>query len=151
LESLRLENLPGITDAGLSQYTSRPESLSLRTHQCVIIKGVFVEGGNAKVSQRGKKVEHAQGDAGLSWESGSFPNVRVSKLPHLVDEPGDNDALWLERLSSKESLLKEVMQRFRNEGRRLNMRKEMLGSNAPCPRVMTPVLGVWVLPKCSSF
>ncbi|KAJ5130764.1 uncharacterized protein N7515_006803 [Penicillium bovifimosum] len=31
LESLRLENLPGITDAGLSQYTSRPESLSLKT------------------------------------------------------------------------------------------------------------------------
>ncbi|CAG8879116.1 unnamed protein product [Penicillium nalgiovense] len=31
LESLRLENLPGITDVGLSQYTSRPESLSLRT------------------------------------------------------------------------------------------------------------------------
>ncbi|CAI7564037.1 unnamed protein product [Penicillium discolor] len=31
LESLRLENLAGITDAGLSQYTSRPESLSLKT------------------------------------------------------------------------------------------------------------------------
>ncbi|KAJ5774499.1 hypothetical protein N7457_009395 [Penicillium paradoxum] len=31
LESLRLENLPGITDAGLSQYTSRPESASLKT------------------------------------------------------------------------------------------------------------------------
>jgi hypothetical protein len=31
LESLRLENLPGITDAGLSQYTSRPESFSLKT------------------------------------------------------------------------------------------------------------------------
>ncbi|KAJ5406830.1 hypothetical protein N7465_008114 [Penicillium sp. CMV-2018d] len=31
LESLRLENLAGITDAGLSQYTSRPESRSLKT------------------------------------------------------------------------------------------------------------------------
>lgn len=31
LESLRLENLPGITDAGLTQYTSRPESNSLKT------------------------------------------------------------------------------------------------------------------------
>lgn len=31
LESLRLENLPGITDTGLSQYTSRPESASLKT------------------------------------------------------------------------------------------------------------------------
>ncbi|KAJ5959760.1 uncharacterized protein N7479_006910 [Penicillium vulpinum] len=31
LESLRLENLPGITDAGLSQYTSRSESHTLKT------------------------------------------------------------------------------------------------------------------------
>ncbi|KAJ5996644.1 hypothetical protein N7522_008304 [Penicillium canescens] len=31
LESLRLENLPGITDAGLTQYTSRSESASLKT------------------------------------------------------------------------------------------------------------------------
>lgn len=31
LETLRLENLPGVTDAGLTQYTSRPESLSLQT------------------------------------------------------------------------------------------------------------------------
>ena len=31
LESLRLENLPGVTDAGLSQYTSRPESRSLKS------------------------------------------------------------------------------------------------------------------------
>ncbi|KAJ5367311.1 hypothetical protein N7541_001252 [Penicillium brevicompactum] len=31
LESLRLENLPGITDAGLTQFTSRPESASLKT------------------------------------------------------------------------------------------------------------------------
>ncbi|KAL4871771.1 hypothetical protein BDV12DRAFT_19796 [Aspergillus spectabilis] len=31
LETLRLENLPGITDAGLAQYTSRPESLSLKS------------------------------------------------------------------------------------------------------------------------
>lgn len=31
LESLRLENLPGVTDAGLSQYTSRPESATLKT------------------------------------------------------------------------------------------------------------------------
>lgn len=31
LESLRLENLAGITDAGLAQYTSRPESRSLKT------------------------------------------------------------------------------------------------------------------------
>lgn len=31
LESLRLENLPGVTDTGLSQYTSRPESSSLKT------------------------------------------------------------------------------------------------------------------------
>ncbi|EKV08240.1 hypothetical protein PDIG_59840 [Penicillium digitatum PHI26] len=31
LESLRLENLPGITDVGLSQYASRAESLSLKT------------------------------------------------------------------------------------------------------------------------
>ncbi|KAJ5585164.1 uncharacterized protein N7459_004964 [Penicillium hispanicum] len=31
LESLRLENLPGVTDAGLSQYTSRPESQSLKS------------------------------------------------------------------------------------------------------------------------
>ncbi|KAL4975061.1 hypothetical protein BDW66DRAFT_77288 [Aspergillus desertorum] len=30
LESLRLENLPGVTDAGLAQYTSRPESSTLR-------------------------------------------------------------------------------------------------------------------------
>ncbi|KAA8644777.1 uncharacterized protein ATNIH1004_008985 [Aspergillus tanneri] len=30
LKSLRLENLPGISDAGLSQYTSRPESESLQ-------------------------------------------------------------------------------------------------------------------------
>ncbi|KAF9894771.1 hypothetical protein FE257_004392 [Aspergillus nanangensis] len=31
LESLRLEALPGVTDAGLSQYTSRPESHSLKS------------------------------------------------------------------------------------------------------------------------
>lgn len=31
LESLRLENLPGVTDAGLAQYTSRPESQSLKS------------------------------------------------------------------------------------------------------------------------
>ncbi|KAL2824624.1 hypothetical protein BDW59DRAFT_83987 [Aspergillus cavernicola] len=31
LETLRLENLSGITDAGLSQYTSRPESLTLKS------------------------------------------------------------------------------------------------------------------------
>jgi hypothetical protein len=31
LESLRLENLPGVTDTGLAQYTSRPESSSLKT------------------------------------------------------------------------------------------------------------------------
>ncbi|EAW23154.1 uncharacterized protein NFIA_018550 [Aspergillus fischeri NRRL 181] len=31
LESLRLESLPGITDTGLSQYTSRPESGSLKS------------------------------------------------------------------------------------------------------------------------
>ncbi|KAE8352444.1 hypothetical protein BDV28DRAFT_125311 [Aspergillus coremiiformis] len=31
LESLRLENLPGITDRGLSQYTSRRESQSLKS------------------------------------------------------------------------------------------------------------------------
>ncbi|KKK17509.1 hypothetical protein ARAM_002531 [Aspergillus rambellii] len=31
LESLRLENLPGLTDTGLSQYTSRPESLALKS------------------------------------------------------------------------------------------------------------------------
>ena len=31
LQSLRLENLPGVTDAGLSQYTSRPESQSLKS------------------------------------------------------------------------------------------------------------------------
>lgn len=31
LESLRLENLPGVTDAGLAQYTSRPESNSLKS------------------------------------------------------------------------------------------------------------------------
>ncbi|KAI9934210.1 hypothetical protein ASPWEDRAFT_26108 [Aspergillus wentii DTO 134E9] len=30
LESLRLENLPGITDSGLSQYTSNPESHNLK-------------------------------------------------------------------------------------------------------------------------
>ncbi|KAJ5443996.1 uncharacterized protein N7458_007868 [Penicillium daleae] len=31
LESLRLENLPGVTDRGLVQYTSRPESRSLKS------------------------------------------------------------------------------------------------------------------------
>lgn len=31
LESLRLENLPGVTDTGLSQYTSRAESRSLKS------------------------------------------------------------------------------------------------------------------------
>ncbi|KAL4736743.1 hypothetical protein BDV11DRAFT_8498 [Aspergillus similis] len=31
LESLRLENLPGVTDAGLAQYTSRPESSTLKS------------------------------------------------------------------------------------------------------------------------
>lgn len=31
LESLRLERLPGITDTGLTQYTSRPESQSLKS------------------------------------------------------------------------------------------------------------------------
>lgn len=31
LESLRLENLPGVTEVGLSQYTSRPESQSLKS------------------------------------------------------------------------------------------------------------------------
>ncbi|KAE8364048.1 hypothetical protein BDV27DRAFT_158196 [Aspergillus caelatus] len=31
LESLRLENLPGVTDTGLSQYTSRTESHSLKS------------------------------------------------------------------------------------------------------------------------
>ncbi|KAJ5157425.1 uncharacterized protein N7482_008525 [Penicillium canariense] len=31
LESLRLENLPGVTDSGLVQYTSRPESRSLKS------------------------------------------------------------------------------------------------------------------------
>lgn len=31
LESLRLESLPGVTDGGLSQYTSRPESRSLKS------------------------------------------------------------------------------------------------------------------------
>ncbi|KAI9045803.1 uncharacterized protein KD926_007106 [Aspergillus affinis] len=31
LKSLRLESLPGVTDTGLAQYTSRPESSSLRT------------------------------------------------------------------------------------------------------------------------
>lgn len=31
LESLRLENLPGVTETGLSQYTSRPESQSLKS------------------------------------------------------------------------------------------------------------------------
>ncbi|KAJ5679095.1 hypothetical protein N7462_007339 [Penicillium macrosclerotiorum] len=31
LESLRLENLPGVTDSGLTQYTSRPESQSLKS------------------------------------------------------------------------------------------------------------------------
>lgn len=31
LESLRLENLPGVTDTGLSQYTSRPDSQSLKS------------------------------------------------------------------------------------------------------------------------
>ncbi|KAL4780933.1 hypothetical protein BJX76DRAFT_27967 [Aspergillus varians] len=31
LETLRLENLPGVTDAGLTQYTSRPESLALKS------------------------------------------------------------------------------------------------------------------------
>ncbi|KAJ5084441.1 hypothetical protein NUU61_009020 [Penicillium alfredii] len=31
LESLRLENLPGVTDTGLTQYTSRPESRSLKS------------------------------------------------------------------------------------------------------------------------
>lgn len=31
LKSLRLENLPGVTEAGLSQYTSRPESQSLKS------------------------------------------------------------------------------------------------------------------------
>ncbi|KAJ5677882.1 uncharacterized protein N7477_003515 [Penicillium maclennaniae] len=31
LESLRLENLPGVTERGLTQYTSRPESRSLKS------------------------------------------------------------------------------------------------------------------------
>ncbi|KAJ5217690.1 uncharacterized protein N7469_011315 [Penicillium citrinum] len=31
LESLRLENLPGVTDAGIAQFTMRPESQSLKT------------------------------------------------------------------------------------------------------------------------
>lgn len=31
LESLRLERLPGVTDTGLTQYTSRPESQSLKS------------------------------------------------------------------------------------------------------------------------
>ncbi|KAL2866740.1 uncharacterized protein BJX67DRAFT_126346 [Aspergillus lucknowensis] len=31
LETLRLENLPGVTDAGLTQYASRPESLTLKS------------------------------------------------------------------------------------------------------------------------
>ncbi|OJJ47545.1 hypothetical protein ASPZODRAFT_1713093 [Penicilliopsis zonata CBS 506.65] len=31
LESLRLESLPGVTDAGLTQYTSRPEAQSLKS------------------------------------------------------------------------------------------------------------------------
>lgn len=31
LESLRLENLPGVTDAGLAQYTSRPDSSTLKS------------------------------------------------------------------------------------------------------------------------
>ncbi|KAE8153248.1 hypothetical protein BDV25DRAFT_34788 [Aspergillus avenaceus] len=31
LESLRLESLPGVTDTGLSQYTTRPESRSLKS------------------------------------------------------------------------------------------------------------------------
>ncbi|KAJ6093025.1 hypothetical protein N7486_008314 [Penicillium sp. IBT 16267x] len=31
LESLRLESLPGVTEGGLTQYTSRPESLSLKS------------------------------------------------------------------------------------------------------------------------
>lgn len=31
LETLRLENLPGVTDAGLAQYTSRPESAVLKS------------------------------------------------------------------------------------------------------------------------
>ncbi|OQD75232.1 hypothetical protein PENDEC_c008G04263 [Penicillium decumbens] len=31
LESLRLENLPGVTETGLMQYTSRPESRSLKS------------------------------------------------------------------------------------------------------------------------
>ncbi|KAL4811515.1 hypothetical protein BDV18DRAFT_10550 [Aspergillus unguis] len=31
IESLRLENLPGVTDTGLAQYTSRPESSALKS------------------------------------------------------------------------------------------------------------------------
>lgn len=58
----------------------------------------------------------------------------ASVIPGRFSSLNDsNGGKHINVLSSKESLLKEVMQRFRNEGRRLNMRKEMLGSNAPFP------------------
>lgn len=57
-------------------------------------------------------------------------SVIPGRFSNLNDSKGGRH---INVLLSKESLLKEVMQRFRNEGRRLKMRREMLGSNAPFP------------------
>jgi hypothetical protein len=57
-------------------------------------------------------------------------SVTPDRFSNLNDSKGGRH---INVLLSKESLLKEVMQRLRNEGRRLNMRREMLGSSVPFP------------------